>query len=129
MNKKIIDLGVLGIVLLLSFVIVFVRSNTNRSFSIFPTDDRCSIQRISVISGHEYDLNLVDGRRILGHLPIQTSKDATKKVIGFLNSITNPVVTLKEKKDTYWIVEIEVSQKGDTVKMTDWLRQQKLVFE
>jgi hypothetical protein len=127
--KKYVDWMIIAGLTLIVLVVIVAQYKTKLMTYKPWHSNQVAITKISVISGHEFDLTLVDGRRILGHLKITTSKEATKKVVDLFNSITNPVVVLLEKKDNDWVIEIEVSQKGNTVKLTDWLKQQKLVFE
>lgn len=87
------------------------------------------VQHIIVLSGHEYDLKLADGRRIKGVLEVVTPIEATEKVVRFLNTVTKPKVVLLSQMPTGpWIIRLYVNSNGETVEMVSWLKAQKLVW-
>jgi thiamine monophosphate kinase len=80
--------------------------------------------RIIVISGHEFDLTLTDGRRVYAKLQVQTPQEAKHKVVAYINQSKNPVVVVYEKGNE-WTVDL-VFESGS---LTNWLRTQQLVWE
>ena len=101
-------------------------------WSVLNVEKSYRVTHIDVLKGHEFDLKLEDGRRIAASLEVSTAKEATEKVIRFLNSCTNPRCVLKHKMiDTsMWNVVLFVTDsEGREINLADWLLEQGLVFQ
>jgi hypothetical protein len=87
-----------------------------------------AIKRIRVISGHEFDITLEDGKRMKGQLEVVTptgaGSEVTKKVTDLINSAVNPkVVLLREGK-----VDILLTVNNKELSLSKWLKDNKLVW-
>ena len=102
-------------------------------WSVLNVEKSYRVTHIGVLKGHEFDLKLEDGRRIAASLEVSTAKEATEKVIRFLNSCTNPRCVLKHKtidNTSMWNVVLFVTNSnGQEVNLADWLLDQGLVFQ
>lgn len=96
------------------------------------------VKRIEVISGHEFDLKLEDGRRIYGHLSIMTPREAKGRVVRLLNNVSNPRVVVKSRGNpedvafrtpTLWTIDIFLAVNGEEIMLSKWLKKQGLVLQ
>lgn len=88
-----------------------------------------AVKRIRIISGHEFDITLENGKRMKGQLEVVTptgaGSEVTKKVTDLINSAVNPkVVLLREGK-----VDILLTVKNKELSLSKWLKDNKLVWE
>jgi hypothetical protein len=88
-----------------------------------------SVVRIHVLSGHEFDLTFENGKRILGKLEVKTPVDATKKVVRLLRKSTNPRAILLRDCESYWEVDLRINVDGRETTLSDWLKENRLVWE
>jgi hypothetical protein len=133
MNKNTLLKLILIVLLLSNFVVMcsikspFSNNSTSEivdSFGVF------GINQVRVNSGHEFELVLEDGRKVWAFLEITSSYKAKDELIKLFNSSTNPRCVLKEKKDSFWIVDIHVTDDmGKDTSVVDFLRNKGLVFK
>ena len=133
MNKNTLLKLILIILLLSNFVVMcsikspFSNNSTSGivdSFGVF------GINQVRVNSGHEFELVLEDGRKVWAFLEITSSYKAKDELIKLFNSSTNPRCVLKEKKDSFWIVDIRVTDDmGKDISIVTFLRNKGLVFK
>lgn len=128
MSKKAI-LGILAVIL--GVVIVYATGGVKTEL-YHPSNplvkQRVAVQRIRVISGHEFDVTLRDGRRIHGRLPVDTPLEATKEVVKLINSSTDPEVVLLNRENELWLIEIHLTVNGKKIRLVDWLSQNNLIW-
>lgn len=103
-------------------------------FVIPPISQReeIAVKKVAVLQGHEFDITLSDDRRIHAILAIQTPPEAKEKVVKFLNHSVKPRCVVLEKNSGAWTIDLIVEQSmmsESAQSLTDWLRQQKLVWE
>ena len=73
---------------------------------------------------------LEDGRKVWAFLEVTSSYKAKDELIKLFNSSTNPRCVLKEKKDSFWIVDIRVTDDmGKDISIVTFLRNKGLVFK
>jgi hypothetical protein len=94
------------------------------------TPSALAIKRIRVISGHEFDIVLENGKRFKGQLEVATptgsGSEVVKKVTELLNSATNPkVVWLSEDGK----IDILLTVNNKELSLSKWLKDNKLVWE
>lgn len=92
------------------------------------------VLKINVLNGHEFDICLNDDRRIHAILDVESSSDAKKHVVEFLNRCTKPRVVLKKQKDDKWVVQLYVTatdanNQAVEISLSQWLKEKKLVYE
>jgi hypothetical protein len=127
MDKRII---LLIITIILSLGLFYFENKTipiSPPVSIF--SESHSIVRIHPLTGHEYDLLLKDGRRVLARLRVITTPEARKKVIELINSSKNPRVELIHKEADTWEAEIYLMFNGTEISLTEWLQKNHLTWE
>tara|TARA_Y100000034_G_scaffold44535_1_gene54642 strand:- start:1248 stop:1655 length:408 start_codon:yes stop_codon:yes gene_type:complete len=86
-------------------------------------------RRIEVIEGHVFDITLINGRRIEGRLDVVTPPQAVARVIKVLNNSRDPHVHIMSKEDYGWKVEVSLLIDDQRINLSDWLRQQGLVWD
>jgi len=91
------------------------------------------VVKIRVISGNEFDITLKDGKRIHGLLgvavPTGQGNEVSKAVQDLINHSENPRVELLEKDKDNWKVELYLKVKGKDVRLSEWLRQNRMTWE
>lgn len=132
-NKQTLLIGI-AIVLAISFFGWMVLQSTGVVESPGITIDRLvgtsyKVKHIGVISGHEFDLKLEDGRRVHALLDVKTAPEAKEHVVRVLNNARSPRIRLIEKNGSDWRVELYVKIDGQEVNFVSWLRQMDLVWE
>lgn len=100
-------------------------TNNNPVAQIFQMNQEFKIRKITVLQGHEFDLTLVDGRRVHARLPINTPVEAKHKVVKYINNSRNPRCVVLDRSAEAWTVDLLF----DAGSLTDWLRQQNLVWD
>ena len=83
------------------------------------------VRKIQVLQGHEFDVLLVDGKRIHAYLKIKTPPEARDRVIVFINHSTCPKMIMYKQEQNGWIVDLTFSEGS----LTDWLVREGLVWE
>jgi hypothetical protein len=109
--------------------VVVLNQRTSKTVSLPINAEEHSVVRIHVLTGHEFDLLLKDGKRIKGKLRVVTPIEATKKVVQLLNRSTNPKVILLEKQDHWWEIELKFKVDGNEMILSEWLIDNRLVWE
>ena len=90
------------------------------------------IKKISVLQGHEFDITLLDGRRVHAVLSVKTSPDAKEKVVAFINHSRKPRCVVLSKNSDFWTIDLflgNAMMPESAQSLTEWLRQQNLVWE
>lgn len=132
MNKNTLLKLILIVLLLSNFVVVCSIKSPFLNKDIPAIVDPVGIFEISQIrvsSGHEFELVLEDGRKIWAFLDVKASYKAKDALIKFFNSSTNPRCVLKSKQDSFWVVDIYVTNsEGKDVSIVDFLSSKGLVF-
>ena len=137
MNKKTLTLAI-GMVLLTSLFswVVLKEQSPNIPFVEVHRwlGESYSVKSVDVIQGHEYDLQLSDGRRIRAQLEVETTPEAREWVVRLLNESRNPRVILLERKTAgHWCVDLRVQPQnngfGREVSVADWLRTKHLAYD
>lgn len=85
--------------------------------------------RIQVIEGNTFDITLGTGARVKAELTVNTPPEAVSKVIGILNRSTDPRVHIVKKVDDVWVVRLQITTEEGTIYLSDWLKQNQLVWE
>lgn len=120
-----------AVVLLSSLIFVAYESNkepavkNNPVAQIFRMNQEFEIRKITVLQGHEFDLTLVDGRRVHAKLSINTPPEARRKVVEHINKSRHPRCVVLDRASDYWTVDL-LFEAGS---LTDWLQQQNLVWD
>lgn len=87
---------------------------------------------------HEFDLQLEDGRRILGKLEVKTPKESHEKVVKFINkSVGHPKAVLLKEMTGFWQIDLiltvpECEEEGcafEEVSLTEWLKANNLAWD
>jgi hypothetical protein len=83
--------------------------------------------------GDEFDLELADGRRAHGRLPVRTAPNAKKEVVRVINAtkeagFSAKLLLIKDGGET-WTVDLFLRVDGKDTTLTDWLRTRRLVWE
>jgi len=109
----------------------FYKSQQPVSIITSPPEINLSYQitKIEIVSGDEFYLKLDDGRSIKAHLEVDTLPGTKSKVIGLLNDSKLPRVKIRRKDQDGWLVDIFLSQNGQEISLSDWLRLNKMVLE
>jgi hypothetical protein len=137
-NSKIIELTVLGLWLLIAIVLLLRTKsqdeviNPINNNSIVEANKNYEIKKITVFDANTFDITLKDDllKRISACLSVKSSLDSKKKIIELFNHAQNPVVSLKQKNsDGKWLVEIFLDHDGKKVQMTEWLKNNNLVYQ
>lgn len=100
-------------------------ANNNPVAHIFQMNEEFKVRKITVLQGHEFDLTFVDGRRVHARLPINTPPEAKHKVVEYINNSRNPRCVVLDRSAEAWTVDLLF----DAGSLTDWLRQQNLVWD
>jgi hypothetical protein len=79
----------------------------------------------TIISGHEFDLKLEDGRRVRACLSISSAPEAKRQVIRLLHDAKTCQVTIKHTK-TGATADILLNQETS---LTTWLKTNKMAFD
>lgn len=92
------------------------------------------ITRIQVLSGHEYDLSLEDGRRIKASLNVFSTPESKELMVHFLNRSSNPKVILEKEDGNLWYVSIYVTVRNAVgqdveINLARWLKEKNLVYD
>lgn len=120
------------ILLLFSFSLIIYKNSFDNNFdNDLPNKKTQIIKKIKVISGHEYEITYAIQDRdicIEGKLPIKTKIESKIKVISLLNSITNPRLLIISKNNDFCIIEIIFQQNDKDVKISEWLKYNKLAY-
>ncbi len=87
------------------------------------------VRRIQVIEGHVFDITLINGRRIEGRLDVVTPPQAVNRVIEILNKSRDPHVYIITRENYGWKVKMSLSIGDHRIFLSDWLRQQGLVWD
>jgi hypothetical protein len=92
-----------------------------------------SIEKIRVIAGNEFDIWTVNGERIHGFLEVNTPDGTGSEVAGavqkLLNQCENPIVKLLRKDGEAWKVEIYLKVSGQDVILSDYLKQNSMIWK
>lgn len=133
MNRSTLLKIILIILLLSNFVaICSIKSpfsNSNNSGTIDSFGNVFNIKQVRINSGHEFELVLEDGRKVWAFLEVKTSHKAKDELVKLFNSGINPRCILKSKKDSFWIVDIQITNdKGKDISIVDFLRDKGLIF-
>jgi hypothetical protein len=91
------------------------------------------IHKIKVLSGHEYDLTVEDGRRIKASLSVFSTPESKEKMIQFLNRASNPKVILDREEGNIWYASIYVTVQNSIgqeveIDLARWLKEKNLVY-
>lgn len=74
------------------------------------------------------EIKIKDIGWIRAYLDRVYSKSAQQPIIKLFNSARNPIVILKEDRETYWIVDILLTVDDKTVNLFDWLLERKYIL-
>jgi hypothetical protein len=86
---------------------------------------RYTVETICVVQGHEFDLQLTNGKRIHARLKVKTPAEAKDQVVEYINNSERPEVIVYKEDNDIWIVDLLF----DGMSLTEWLRSHKLVWE
>lgn len=139
-HRLLILTSVVVIALTISCVAVWRRrvnvhlANDKVANSIIKLQNPIAITKVIVLSGHEFDVHLDDGRHINAILEVTTGPDAKKRVLDFLNRCKNPRAVLDKKVGSKWVVRFYVTAKnpaGEEVELSlsTWLQSENLVYQ
>ena len=93
-----------------------------------------AVSKIRVIAGNEFDIWTVSGERIHGFLEVDTPSGTGSEVAGavqkLFNECQNPMVKiLRKDKDDAWKVELYLQVSGQTVILSEYLRQNSMIWK
>jgi len=91
-------------------------------------DVQIRILTIRVISGSEFDLTLIDKRRVHVELGVETTPDAKSKVVEMCSNSSHPRVILKKKESDHWIADLFFTLDESEINLTEWLKQKQLTY-
>jgi len=100
--------------------------------SILPFKSEYNVRKITVLQGHEFDITLEDGRRVLARLSIKTPPQAKQKVVSFISHSRKPRCVVLDKNSDFWTVDLlveDVRMSNSNQSVTEWLRQQNLAWD
>ena len=92
-----------------------------------------AVEKIRVITGSEFDISLINGKRIHGILdayaPTGQGEEVSKAVEDLINHSENPRVKLLSKDREVWKVEIYLKVDGKNVVLSDWLINNQMAWK
>jgi hypothetical protein len=103
----------------------------NENSQITAGNKSYDVKRVTVNSGCVFDIMIDDVllSRIMGRLSVKTATEAKKKVIDLLNNCTKPRIVLKNKDvDGIWVLDLYLTIDGSELNLTNWLKDNKLVY-
>lgn len=137
MDKKTLVLAIGGVLLMALFLWVVIKDQSSSTPFIGVhqwANKSYSVQTVNVLNGHEFDLQLANGKRIRGFLEVTAAPEAKKEVVRLLNNSRKPRVILKRRKDDgHWCIELLVQPQSEgwqrEVNVADWLRANRLAYD
>lgn len=139
-KSKLFELLILGLWLLIVLILYLKVQQTNQKTPFFKENENSQItagnksydvKRVTVNSGCVFDIMIDDVllSRIMGRLSVKTATEAKKKVIDLLNNCTKPRIVLKNKDaDGIWVLDLYLTIDGSELNLTNWLKDNKLVY-
>lgn len=92
-----------------------------------------AVEKIRVITGSEFDISLINGKRIHGVLetyaPTGQGEEVSKAVEDLINHSENPRVKLLSKDREVWKIEMYLKVDGKNVVLSDWLKNNQMTWK
>lgn len=92
-----------------------------------------AVEKIRVITGSEFDISLINGKRIHGVLetyaPTGQGEEVSKAVEDLINHSENPRVKLLSKDREVWKIEMYLKVDGKNIVLSDWLKNNQMTWK
>ena len=136
-SKKILIAVILGVVLIAGYIYLDRNHPTLvKPLIKSPFEELHVVYRIKVLQGHEFDLELDNGKRIHARLQKGSVPEAKERVIQFLNeNLKNRTVyakvydkVIQDHAEDIWIVDLIVKTEDGDLSLTEWLEEKGLIW-
>lgn len=131
-NKNLfLFLFLIFIILLFSFLI-YKNHFSDKKFDDVNLSRVHQITKIKVLTGDKYEISYFEKEMefcILGKLSCNAKNESKYKVINLLNQVKSPKLLIISKREIDYIIEIIFEQNDKDVKISDWLKYNKLTYD